>query len=77
MEWSSRKPLECLEEDRNKGMDVLGCIFGCFDCFPMISVGETNADAIKETFSLKDYRVKRKCDYGWSKKKTFASAVHE
>jgi len=76
MEWSSRKPLECLEEDRNKGMDVLGCVFGCFDCFPMISVGETNADAIKETFSLRAIELGGS-DYGWSKKKTFASAVHE
>ena len=53
MEWSSREHLKCLEEDRNKGVDVLGCIFSCFDRFPMISVRETNTDAIEETISLK------------------------
>lgn len=53
MEWSSREPLECIEEDRNKGVDVLGCLFCCFNRFPMISVGETNTDAIEEIFSLR------------------------
>ena len=53
MEWSSREPLECLKEDRNKGVDVFGCLFSGFDSFPMISVGETNTDTIKEMFSLR------------------------
>ena len=28
-------------------MDVLSRLFSCFDCFAVISIGETNADAIK------------------------------
>ena len=53
MEWSSGEPLECLEEDRNKGVDVLGSIFCCFDRFAMISVGKANTNAIEERFSLR------------------------
>ena len=45
MQRATSELRECLEEDRDEGVDVFGGFFGRFDGLAEVGVGEADADA--------------------------------